>query len=409
MKTILVVGTLDTKGPEVEFMRDTVRHLGAKTIVMDGGVLGGPTFKPDITRQEVAAAVGTTMEQVVKIPAEAEALGTMMRGASVIAQELAREGKFDAIIGVGGGMGTSIWTGVMRSLPLGIPKFMVSSQASNPAVVGPAVGTKDIAMFHSVSDVVGLNRMTRMIFSQACSAVVGMANANVKQEQDDRKTIALCAKGTTEDANRMLRGKILEAGYQVMTFHCFGFGPASLEMILGLGGYIDGGVIELANDWLDRLKGADSWPPDDRYENAGKLGLPQIFIPGSCEFFAAAPGKFPDRRVHPHNAAVALYRSSREELWQVGHDVGEKLAKSKGPVTVMIPMRGFGVHDHEGGPLYDPRANEGFIEAVSTFADRLKIRKIDAHVNDVVFVEAVMEEFLRNADLAAPTSSALSA
>ena len=402
MKTILVCGTLDTKGNEVEFLRNTIKGLGARTIVLDGGVLGGPTFRPDITRQEVAAAIGMTMEEIQKIPAEAEALGCMTRGASLIAAELAEKNAFDGIIGIGGGMGTSIWTGVMRALPIGKPKFMVSSQASNPAVVGPAVGTTDIAMFHSVSDPVGLNRMTRTVFAQACGAIVGMASAEVKEEkQTGKKTIALCAKGTTEDANRALRQKIFDAGYQVMTFHCFGFGPASLEMILKIGGYIDGGVIELSNDWLDRIKGADSWPPDDRYENAGRLGLPQIFIPGSCDFFAASPGKYPDRKVHHHNAAVALYRSSREELYQVGRVVGEKLARSKGPVTVMVPTRGFCVHDHAaGGVLYDPDANDGFIEAVSSFNGSLKVKKIDAHVNDTQFVDAVMDEFLANAKLA---------
>lgn len=396
MKTILVVAALDTKGEEIAFCKEQIEALGAKALLLDGGVLGEPTILPDITREEVAKAAGTTIEEVRKIPAEAEALGMQTEGASIIAQGLHEEGKIHGVLGVGGGMGTSLGTGVMRSLPIGIPKFMVSSQAGNPAVVGPSVGTKDICMFHSVTDVVGINLLTRTIFTRACGGVVGMANTEIKPEPEDKKIVAIMAKGCTELTNRVLRDKIAAAGYQPMTFHCFGFGPASLEQVLK-DGFIDGGVIELSSDWLDRIGGGDSFPPDDRYENAGKLGLPQVFIPGSCDFVAAAPGTFPDRTVAPHNKAVALFRSTREELAQVGKDVGEKLSKSKGPATVVIPMKGFAVHDCEGGQLWDPEADAGFLEGISPFEGKVKIVKVDAHVFDDEFIDAVMEAFLENA------------
>ena len=303
-KTILVVATLDTKGTEVAFAKQQIEALGAKALLLDAGIMGSPTIEADITREEVAAAAGSSIEKVRNIPAEAEALGVMTEGAGNIALDLVQTDKVHGVLGIGGGMGTAMGSGVMRVLPIGVPKFMVSSQAGNPAVVGPAVGTKDLCMFHSVTDVVGLNRLTKTIFAKACGGVVGMANAEVRHEGSDRKTVVVCAKGTTEDTNRMLRDKLTEAGFQPMTFHCFGFGPASLEEVLA-DGYIDGGVIELASDWLDRIGGGDSFPPDDRYENAGKLGLPQVFVPGSCDFIAAAPGKYPGRKLQPHNRAVA--------------------------------------------------------------------------------------------------------
>ncbi len=395
MKTILVVATLDTKGTEVAFAKEQIELLGAKAMLLDAGILGSSTIKADVTREEVAEAAGSSIDAVRKIPAEAEALGLMTQGAGNIALKLHLEDKIHGILGIGGGMGTAMGTGVMRALPVGIPKFMVSSQAGNPAVVGPAVGTKDICMYHSVTDVVGVNRLTRTIFSRACGGVVGMANVEIPSETGDKKVVAVCAKGTTEDANRRIRDRLTDAGYQPMTFHCFGFGPASLEQVLA-DGYIDGGVIELASDWLDRLGGGDSFPPDDRYENAGKLGLPQVFIPGSCDFIAAAPGKYPGRVVQPHNRAVALYRSSKEELTRVGKEVGEKLARSKGPVTVVIPMRGFGVHDQVGGALYNPDADQGFIEAISAFDGKFKVVKVDAHVLEEKFTDAVMDAFLEN-------------
>lgn len=394
MKTILVVAALDAKGLEIRFCKKRIEELGAKALLMDGG-LGEPTITPDITREEVAKAAGLTIKDVRKIPAEAEALGIQAKGASNIAQRLAKEGKIHGVLGIGSNMGTSLETGVMRSLPIGIPKFMVSSQAGNPAVVGPLIGTKDICMFHSVTDVVGINTLTRTIFSRACGGVVGMANAEVKQETDEKKIVALMAKGTTEPINRLLRYRIEASGFQPMTFHCFGYGPASLEQVIA-DGYINGGVIELSSDWLDYICGGDSFPPGDRYETAGKQGLPQVFVPGSCDFIAASPGTYPGRKVAPHNKAVALFRSSREELVRVGKEVGQKLSKSKGPVTVVIPMRGFSMHDQEGEALWEPDANTGFVEGISAFGDKIKIVKVDAHIFDPEFIDAVMDAFLKN-------------
>jgi uncharacterized protein (UPF0261 family) len=394
MKTVLVVAALDTKGTEVAFCREQIEALGAKALLIDGGILGKPTIKPDITREEVAAAAGTTIEQVKKIPAEGDAIGLQAQGAGIIALRLHKEGKIHGVLGIGGSMGTVLGTGVMRALPIGVPKFMVSSQAGNPAM-SLLVGTKDICMFHSVSDVVGLNRFTRIIFTRACGGVVGMASAEVKEEKDEKKIVALCAKGTTEDANRMIRQGLADAGYHPMTFHCFGFGPASLEQVIA-DGYIDGGVIELSSDWLDRIAGGYSFPPDDRYENAGKFGLPQVFVPGTCDMIAAPPGKYTSRKTHLHNEAVTCYRSNYIELQQVGREIGEKLSKSKGPVTVVIPMQGFSVHDRVGGPMYDPDADVGFIDAISAFSGKLKVVKVDAHISDEKFTDAVMDAFLEN-------------
>jgi uncharacterized protein (UPF0261 family) len=395
MKTILIVAALDTKGAEVAFCKEQIEALGVKVLLADGGILGRPTITPDITRAEVADAAGTTIERVKEIRAEGDAIALQAKGVGVIALRLHKEGKIHGVLGIGGGMGTALGTGVMRALPMGVPKFMVSSQAGNPAM-SHLVGTKDICMFHSVADVVGLNRFTRTIFTRACGGVVGMANAQVKEEKDEKKTVALCAKGATEDANRMLRQRLIDAGYHPMTFHCFGFGPASLEQVIA-DGYIDGGVIELSSDWLDRIGGGSSFPPDDRYENAGKLGLPQVFVPGTCDLIAAPAGKYTDRKTHLHNEAVTSYRSSYGELHQVGREIGEKLSKSKGPVTVVIPMQGFSVYDRVGGPMHDPEANAGFVDAISGFDGTLKVVKVDAHILDEKFIDAVMDAFLENA------------
>ncbi len=400
MKTILIVATLDTKGAEVSFAREQIESLGAKAMLLDAGVLNPPMIAPCITREEVADAACSSIEEIRNIGSEGAALDVMAVGGGNIALRLYQEGKIHGVLSIGGSCGTSLGTGVMRALPIGVPKFMISSQAANPAVVGATVKTSDICMFHSVSDVAGLNRLTKTIFARACGGVVGMARAEIPQEKGEQKTIGFCSKGTTEAANVMIRQRIFEAGYQPMTFHCFGFGPASFEQVIK-DGFIEGGVIELASDWIDRIGGGNSFPPDDRYENAGKLGLPQVFVPGSCDFIAsdrASAAKYPGRINTQHNAAVQLYRTTREELIQAGREIGEKLSRSRGPVTVVIPMRGFCVHDCEGGVLYNPDADAGFVEAISAFDGRgmVKIKKIDAHINDGKFVDAIMDAFMEN-------------
>jgi len=254
VKTILVVATLDTKATEAGFIKEQIEVLGAKVLLLDGGVLGSPLIEPDITREEVAAAAGCSMEEIRNIKAEAEAIGKMSVGAGNIALKLYQEGKIHGIIGVGGGMGTAFGSGIMRALPIGVPKVMVTSQGANPDVVKANVRTKDICMFNAVTDVVGINRLTKTIFTRAAGAVVGMANAEVKQEESGKKTVLLCAKGTTEAANRKIRQRIIDTGFVPMTFHCWGYGPAAVEQVIK-DGYINGGVIEYASDWLDRIAG----------------------------------------------------------------------------------------------------------------------------------------------------------
>jgi len=397
--TILIAGTLDTKGREASFLKEQVEALGAKALLLDGGIKGEPTIKPDITHDEVAASAGSTLEEVRKIPTGEDAMAVMIKGAGAIALDLWRSGKIHGVLGVGGGMGTNFGTGVMRALPIGVPKVMVTSQGANPDVVKYAVGTKDICMFNAVADVADINRLTRTIFARAAGAVVGMANAEVKQGQASQKTVVVCAKGHTEEANRAIRQRLIDAGYEVLNAHCWGYGPAALEQLIR-DGFVDGGIIEIASDWLDHIAGGSSYPPEDRYENAGQIGLPQVFVPGCCDFVAAPPGScpggLPNRKVYPYNPGVSLYRSTKEELLRVGREVGEKLAKSKGPVTVVIPLRGFSRIDREGAPLYDPDADAGFWEGISAFKDKIRIIRVDAHIFDEQFIDAVMEAFFEN-------------
>ncbi|MGI5881938.1 MAG: Tm-1-like ATP-binding domain-containing protein [Dethiobacteria bacterium] len=398
MKTILIVSVLDTKGVEVAFLRDQIKAFGANVMVMDCGILGEPYFKAEITREEVAGAVGLTHPEVQRIPSEGEALGTMIEGAIKIAKDLYREGKFDGVLSLGGAMGTGLGSAVMRALPFGVPKVMISTVAAVGDVVSAAVGTKDILMYHSVTDVAGLNRLTRKVFTNAAAAVVGMVNTP-QEEKDNKKLVAISTLGTTEKAASGLRDRLATRGFETVTFHTTGVGGTALEGLLGKDeDVVDGGVIEISlHEWIDRIAGGLYQAQPDRYENAGKKGLPQVYVPGSADFIVHGPGqeKFKGRVSHPHNAAITLYRTSREEFAELGRVLAEKVNKSLGPVAIVIPMKGFCVHDREGGPLYDPDANMGFVEAVeANVNDDIVVKRVDAYVLDEDFMDAVIDTFL---------------
>jgi len=398
MKKVLIVSVLDTKGVEVSFLRDQVKKFGADVMVMDCGILGKPYFQPDITREEVANAAGLTHEEVQKIPSEGEAMGKMIEGAVKIAQQLYREGKFDGVLSLGGAMGTGLGSAVMRSLPFGVPKVQISTVAAVGDVVSAAVGTKDILMYHSVTDVAGLNRLTRKVFTNAAAAVTAMVNAPAIT-QEEKKLVAVTTLGTTERAADGVRKRLAEKGFETVTFHTTGVGGTALEGLLGKDeNVVDGGVVELSlHEWVDRIAGGLYQAPPDRYENAGKKGLPQVYVPGSADFIVHGPGqeKFKGRVSHPHNAAITLYRTSREEFAELGKTLAEKVNKSLGPVAIVIPMKGFCVHDREGGPLYDPDANMGFVEAVEAHVnDNIIVKRVDAYVLDDDFIDVVVDTFI---------------
>ncbi len=399
MKHILILAALDTKGNEVRFLKERIEEYGAKTILMDAGILGTPLIPPDISREQVAEAAGSSIEKVRMDTSEGEAMEVLIKGAIVLAKELYAAGKIHGVLGIGGSMGTNLGTAVMRSLPIGVPKVMVTTMAAVGIVVPFYVGTKDINMFHSVADVAGLNRLTRTIFANAAGAVVGMVNAGL-DKPENKKLIALSTLGTTEGAAQMTRTALEKAGYESVTFHTTGVGGRSLEQTV-TDAIVDGGVIEYSlHEWVDRIAGGLYAAHEERFEGAGLMNLPAVYVPGSTDFIVEGPGcdRFHGRKTHMHNRAITLYRTNRAEMKQLGQELGEKLNKSTAPTTVVIPMRGFSVQDIEGGDLYDPEANMGFLEGVeSKTSGNFRVKAVDAHVLEEKFVQAVVRTFVENA------------
>ena len=321
----------------------------------------------------------------------------MARGVTSIAAGLHAAGKLDAVIALGGVQGTVIGTAAMRALPVGVPKVMVSTVANGQATFGPFVGTKDITIMHSVADILGLNIITRQVLAEAAGAVVGMAEMALGPQSSDRPTVAMTMAGVTT-ACVMRARDIFEAwGYEVIAFHCNGIGAQAMEELAAAGQLR--GILDLSpHDIGGYLRGGLMQASPDRLEAVSRRGVPIIFVPGGIDFILFGPldsvaSEMLARRYVIHNPIHTHVRANFEEMRDAGRFVGERLSQTRGPATVMIPQRGFSQLNIEGGPLYDPEADRGFVEGLTAAsAGQLAITELDLHINEPAFAEAVSTE-----------------
>jgi len=341
-KTIVLVGTLDTKGVEFGYVREKVIEQGHRAIVVDVGVLGSPLLEPDITHDDVAQAAGTTIQDIISQGKEGVAIELMTKGAVSIIQGLYHSGKIDGIISLGGSMGTSLATAVMRALPIGIPKVMVSTMASSDT--RPYVDTKDIVMIPSIADIVGLNRITKRILAIAAGAVIGMAEADPGPITSDKPLIGLTLHGDLNSGMRLIKAILETMGYEVVVFAATGSGGKTLEEWIEQG--IIDGVFDLAtHEVACYLFGGLCDAGPSRLEAAGKKGIPQLVVPGKLDIvsFSVArgiPRRFEGRSLWMHNPDLGVIRLNKEEMTLIGKVVAEKLNKTIGPTAVIIPKRG---------------------------------------------------------------------
>jgi uncharacterized protein (UPF0261 family) len=365
-KTIAIIGTLDTKGPEFAFLKAEIEKRGCRTLVINVGVLGTPLFQPEISAEEVAAAGGMKLADLVARHDRGHAMEVMNRGAAVVALKLFAEGRFDGIISMGGGGGTGIAASAMRALPVGVPKMLVSTVASGD--VSHYVGTTDISMMPSIVDVAGLNRLSRTIFRNAAGAIFGMVTGEEEKPLDDRPLIAATMFGNTTRAVDHAR-KILEAhGYEVLVFHATGTGGRTMEMLIE-NGFFAGLLDMTTTEWADEICGGALSAGSKRMEAAGRAGVPQVVTPACidmCNFWApdTVPAKYKDRLFYRWNPNVTLMRTSVAENARMGEIFAGKLNAARGPVAVFIPMGGFSEVDYPGQPFWCPEADGAFVDAL---------------------------------------------
>lgn len=392
-KPIAVIGTLDTKGYEVGYLRDLIQAQGHQTLVIDPGVLGAPAIEADITRQEVARAGGAELDALIAAGDKGQAIQTMIDGTRAIVARLYDQGRLGGVIAVGGGQGTAIGTTAMQTLPIGVPKLMVSTIASGQNVFEPYVGTSDVTLMHSVADIVGVNVVTRKIFANAAAAVSAMVEASAKVEETEKVVIGATMLGLTTPCVLQAREQLEEWGYEMVAFHPNGTGGRSMERL------IDAGVIEGVMDVsLQELTGHvchglfDAGP--DRMQAAAQRGLPQVVAPGGTDYIVlgSMESLTEDQRDRPlivHNPNITLVRTAKDEMAEIGRLMARRLNEAQGPAAVLVPMGGFSFSDRPGHEFYDPEADAALVAALRADLDpRIELQEIDAHVNDSEFARA---------------------
>jgi uncharacterized protein (UPF0261 family) len=399
MATVVVMGALDTKGAELQFVKDQIEARGHRALVVDVGVLGEPAFNPDVTRAEVAQAGNVDLPALVAAADRGGAVSAMTRGAREIAARLHARGQLDAIIAMGGGAGTSVGTAAMRVLPLGIPKVMVSTLASSD--VRGFVGVKDIIMVPAIVDISGLNRISRGVFARAAAAVCGMVEARVPEgpASQDKPLIVASMFGNTTKCVEAARAIVEREGFEVLVFHAVGIGGQTMESLIEAGQIA--GVLDVTlTEWADELAGGVLSAGPHRLEAAAKTGTPAVIAPGCLDIInfwgpETIPEKYKNHRIYKHNEKQYLVRTTPEENVELGKIIAGKLNMSVGPVEVFIPLRGISVISSEGGPYYWPEADAALFDTLrANLRKDIPFHELDLNINDAEFARAMAEGLL---------------
>jgi uncharacterized protein (UPF0261 family) len=399
MATVVLVGTLDTKGAENEFVRDRLRAAGVDVLVVDTGVLEPPGFPPDISRQEVAAAAGADFDALVAARDRGAAITAMASGAEVVVGRLHEEGRLDGALALGGTGGTSIATRAFRALPLGVPKLVVSTAASGNTA--DYIRETDLILMPSVTDIAGLNRVSTRILANAAAAVAGMVlaapHATVLAQERVRPMVAASMFGVTTPCITRARARLETLGYEVLVFHMTGTGGRTLDSLAAQGllaGVLDATTTELA----DELVGGIFSAGPDRLSAAGKAGIPQVVSVGALDMvnfgpMDTVPAEFKDRNLYVHNPITTLMRTTAEENTELGTRLARRLNAATGPTSLFLPLRGVSAIDVDGAPFRDEAADRALFGAIQDELDtqRVELVEMDMDVNDDRFADAMAD------------------
>ncbi|MCP4167390.1 MAG: UPF0261 family protein [Chloroflexi bacterium] len=395
--TIVVLATLDTKGREAEYLREQIAEYGDTALLVDTGVVGTPGARADITRSEVAEASGVPLTQLVENPSREVAAPVMAEGATRIVSQLVNEGKVQGIISMGGTQGTTLSTKVMRALPYGFPKVMVSTMASGN--VAPWVDIKDITMMFSVTDIMGLNPVTRKILANAAGAVCGMAAVKVGLTPGEKPLVAITTVGiTTQGAMKAM--EVLEAaGFETIVFHAIGPGGRAMEQLMKegvIGAVLDYSTIEVSNEMHHALLAGGP----ERLTTAGKLGLPQVVCPGAIEVLVfnepeTVPPRYAGRTLIQHSPKITDLRLNSAEMAEVGTEVARRLSYTTDDAVFMIPTAGYDSYAIAGEGFHDPEADADFVSALEAgLPANFRVVKRDTHIDDPAFASEAAQALI---------------
>lgn len=405
-KSIVILCSLDTKGEEAGFLKERIEAQGASVILVDISIGGEPGIPADISSEEVALAGGGDILEIRASKDTGRVTPIMINGAGIKVLELLSGGKLDGIISFGGASNTTTATSIMKMLPFGIPKFMVSSTASMPAYAASYIGTKDITMMHSVVDIAGLNDLTKAVLERAAGGVCGMANAShgaVKPESDS-PLIALTGFKFSEACTRRVKGLLEDRGYVVIPFHAQGMGDAAMEELIDQ--CLFDGVIDVVPAGVgEHLIGGNRDAGPNRLEAAGRVGIPQVIAPCGFDMISCGPlgrrdtndplwteHRLAERKLFIPDEFRVQVRSSADELKEIAAAVAEKLNKSRGPVAFLIPTRGWSSLSVEGSVLHDPDADAVFAPVLKAqVEEKIEVREVDTDLNAPEFADRMVE------------------
>lgn len=394
---VLMLGTFDSKGEEYAFLRQRILACGCEVVSINAGVDGSTElFSVDVEADAVADAGGETLATLREQRDRGHAMSVMNAGAALLVRKMYDDGEFEGIIGMGGSGGTGIVTSAMRTLPVGVPKFCVSTLAAGD--ISPFVGTKDIVMMPSIADVSGINRISRTILSRAAGAICGMVNSTIPDATSERPLIAASMFGNTTTCVDACREALDKAGYEVLVFHATGTGGRVLESLANEK-LVDAVLDITTTEWADELCGGILTAGPERLDGAGKSGLPHLIVPGCidmCNFgsMASVPDKFKtgDRNFYEWTPEVTLMRTTVDENRQLGEIFATKANAATGPVAFLFPLKGVSMLDADGDRFCDREADQAFFTAVrENVRDGIRVEDIDANINDPEFSARAVE------------------
>jgi uncharacterized protein (UPF0261 family) len=400
-ETVAIIGTCDTKGPELAYVRDRLKSLGVNAMVIDSGILGEPLgIVPDIDRATAASYGNTTIEVLRNAGSRGKAVRGMREALRKLMLELYKDKKIDGAIGMGGAEGAVMSAAAMMVLPLGVPKILVSPIASGHHFFHPLVGTSDMMVVHSVVDILGLNPIACTVFDNVVAAMQGMLEQGHSLPKPDasQKYVAVTMLGNTTKAVMALKERLKEAGYEAVIFHSNGVGGPAMEELAQAGQFV--GVIDFTtNEVYDPLVGGIHDGGEKRLEIVASLGLPQVIVPGCIDFSVwntgTVPEKLTGRPVYDHNPEFILVRASHEEMIELGHIFARKLNQAKGKIEVVVPTRGLSIPNVPGGVFWNPEADADFLKTLkSELRPDIPVKTFAQHVNDPSFGRQVAETFI---------------
>ncbi|MWD29410.1 UPF0261 family protein [Aquicoccus sp. SCR17] len=395
--TILVVGTYDTKDAELSYLAGVIRAQGGRVLTMDVSVLGDPDRPTDISKHEVAEAGGSSIEAAIAHEDENLAMQDMARGAATLAARYHVEGRFDGVIVLGGSMGTDLALDLCSALPLGVPKYIVSTVSFSP-LIPPERLPADVQMILWAGGLYGLNSVCKASLSQAAGAVLGAARA-VEKPSRDRPVIGMMSFGKTVLRYMVdLKPALEERGYEVAVFHATGMGGRAFESLAAQGAFA--AVMDFAPQEVgNHIMGSSVTAGEDRMTNAGKTGTPQMVSIGCYDLvdivgWQPVPAPLQGQEVHAHNRLISSVMMTPDQRREMARAMCDKLATAQGPVSFLLPLQGGNEWDRPGGVLSDPEGLAAFIDEMRrSVPPNVELVELDCHINDPAFTAAALDLF----------------